>query len=238
MGFRIFVLLPALYISCTNHRAVPPHIMSSTVNAEDSLKKPYKEFLNEVDSSRKVLKGSLSRAVDSMKPVVLRKAGSYLVQLLANEFFQYWQGTPWDFNGSSEEPGKGTIACGYFVTTLLRDAGYPLNRVRLAICPSMTMMKALTSAKDVKNLSAMSYSEFCSNIKKAGENIYIAGLDYHTGFIVNDGTDQWFLHSNYINKKGVVKERLETSAALRSSETRYITCLSRNEKFLSSWLLK
>src|SRR6187455_2399459 len=33
-----------------------------------------------------------------------------------------WIGTAWNFNGTSEKPQQGSIACGYFVTTILRDA--------------------------------------------------------------------------------------------------------------------
>ena len=39
-----------------------------------------------------------------------------------------WIGTKWDFNGISEKPQQGNIACGYFVTTVLRDAGLNLAR--------------------------------------------------------------------------------------------------------------
>src|SRR4051812_5282380 len=43
-----------------------------------------------------------------------------------------WIGTAWNFYGTSEKPHEGTIACGYFVTTILRDAGVNLARIKLA----------------------------------------------------------------------------------------------------------
>jgi hypothetical protein len=90
----------------------------------------------------------------------------------------------------------------------------------LSICPSMIMMKALTSAKEIKNLSRFSYEQFSDYLKENGPAVFIVGLDYHTGFIVNDGNESWFIHSNYINKEGVVKERVSDSKALKSSKTR------------------
>ena len=32
-----------------------------------------------------------------------------------------WMGTPWDFSGTSQVPRKGSIACGYFVSTVGLD---------------------------------------------------------------------------------------------------------------------
>lgn len=98
-------------------------------------------------------------------------------------------------------------------------------------------MKELTSSKSIMNISSLDYDEFTNLIKSYGKALFIAGLDFHTGFIMNDGNEVWFIHSNYIMKAGVMKEKVKESLALKSSKTRYITCLSNNEKFLRSWLL-
>lgn len=98
------------------------------------------------------------------------------------------------------------------------------------------MMKELTSSKDIKNLSYLTYKEFGNWMRDYGKGLFIVGLDFHTGFIVNDGNEVWFMHSNYINKAGVLKEKLTESAALKSSKTRFITCLTENENFLRNWL--
>jgi len=98
------------------------------------------------------------------------------------------------------------------------------------------MMKALTGGK-VENKSSLNAEAFYLWMKNQGKGIYIAGLDFHTGFIVSDGRECWFLHSDYINKRGVIKEKLNESRAFRASGTRYITCLTNNTQFLSNWLL-
>src|ERR1700741_5295000 len=59
-----------------------------------------------------------------------------LVLFLRDSLLPCWYGTPWGFYGTTEEPGQGTIACGYFVTTVLRDAGCSLQRIKLAQYPS------------------------------------------------------------------------------------------------------
>src|SRR6188474_3208784 len=59
-------------------------------------------------------------------PVLLNK--QLLLNNIRDSLFTCWLGTPWDFYGTTQTPGKGKIACGYFVTTLLRDMGASVNR--------------------------------------------------------------------------------------------------------------
>src|SRR4029453_1954809 len=58
-----------------------------------------------------------------------------LINNIRDSLFVCWYGTAWDFNGITEEPGKGKIACGYFVTTILRDLGIPVKRYKHAQRP-------------------------------------------------------------------------------------------------------
>jgi hypothetical protein len=97
-------------------------------------------------------------------------------------------------------------------------------------------MKSLTPGQPLKNLSYLDYESFNNKLKDLGKGVYIIGLDFHTGFIVNDGTENWFIHSNYIARKGVTKEAILNSAALRSSKTRWLISLTNDKGFLQRWL--
>ncbi|HEX6192017.1 MAG TPA: hypothetical protein VFZ42_06620 [Chitinophagaceae bacterium] len=161
---------------------------------------------------------------------------NHWVNSISDSMYRYWSGTSWDFNGITNEPRNGQIACGYFVTAVLQHMGCRINRVKLSTCASMTMMKSLAPAQKIKNLSSLSYPAFNDRISEYGKGIYVIGLDFHTGFIINDGKENWFLHSNYINKKGVVKEKIWESAALKSSRTRFLVSLTGDRHFLENWL--
>lgn len=178
----------------------------------------------------------LSAPVGSERKILANAADS-LVEIIGKVFHDQWKGTPWDFNGATSKPKEGSIACGYFVTGLLEDAGYKLNRSKLSTCPSLTMMRTLTAPGEVENLSALPFEDFVKRINNRGVNLYIVGLDFHTGFIVNDGKEVWFLHSNYIKKIGVVKETMLESVALKASKTKFLVCLTDSKKFLTTWLL-
>ena len=73
-----------------------------------------------------------------------------------------WIGTQWAYSGTTEVPQKGSIACGYFVTTVLRDAGLPLARIRLAQCASEEMIKKLVGENYIKRFSNVIFKEFIS----------------------------------------------------------------------------
>ena len=122
-----------------------------------------------------------------------------------------WIGTAWDFNGTSEKPRQGSIACGYFVTTLLRDAGLSLSRIKLAQCASEQMITSLIQSKYISRFSNIAMEDFIQEIKTQGYGLYIVGLDNHTGFIYNDGKETWFIHSTFVGTRNVQKENAATS---------------------------
>jgi hypothetical protein len=160
----------------------------------------------------------------------------FWVKSIGTDLYSKWHGTPWDFNGTTEIPGQGSIACGYFVTTVLRDMGCNINRIKLAVCPSLQMMKSLSSHQIISNLSNLDAAGFNDYFNKQGKGVYVIGLDYHTGIIVNDGTETWLIHSYYVRRQGVIKEPISTSGALRSSKTKWVTSLTGNNGFLAKWL--
>lgn len=140
----------------------------------------------------------------------------------------YWIGTKWDFNGTTRTPQDGTIACGYFVTTVLDDFGIKLKRTQLAQQVSSVMITTLCEPKSIKHFSKIEQVETYLNGRNT-EEIFIVGLDFHTGFIIKDNAKLYFLHSNYIGKEGVVKEEIRNSKALLSSKSFMIGSVSQKE---------
>jgi hypothetical protein len=147
-----------------------------------------------------------------------------------------WIGTPWTFSGTTEKPGEGSIACGYFVTTVLRDAGLPVARVKLAQAASEEMIKTLVQPKYIQRFSNKPMEEFIAAINKSGAGLYVAGLDNHTGFIYHDGTEIWFIHSTFVGTRDVQYEKAATSIVLNSSKYKVVGKLSADEKVLERWI--
>lgn len=171
------------------------------------------------------------------KELLLAEAGLELQKIVVQSLVPPWYGTKWKFHGTSEEPGKGAIACGYFVTTLLRDAGVKLDRVKMAQQASENIIKSLVSRDSIKRFSNKPLKQFLSDVQKKGEGLYIVGLDYHVGFISVESSGIYFVHSSYQQPQAVIREIASESRILNDSKYRVIGKLN-DKKFLTGWLSK
>jgi len=199
----LFCLLCLIIIGCNKSKVESDN---DVISEKLEIKKiPYKEFLMSINK----------KTAEEKK--------SYLFKFINYDVPNYWMGTPWSFNGTSREPQKSTIACGYFVTNTLTDFGFDINRTYLAQQASSVMIKKL--CKNIKYFSSREDLE--KYILSENKNqVYIVGLDFHTGFITRDNKDTYSIHSNYIKNKGVVKELTQASQALNASKTFMIGTLN------------
>ncbi len=165
----------------------------------------------------------------------LELAQNYMSSMLVDSVFHYWLGTKWDFNGTTEKPRDGEIACGYFVTTTLRDLGIKLNRYKIAQKGATDIIKDLCNHSSIERFSKFEKLE--AHLSKVKEReILIVGLDYHVGFIYKKGDQSYFAHSNYIDRKGVEIELISESAALKSSNVYVLGNLTQNVDLAKNWL--
>jgi hypothetical protein len=139
-----------------------------------------------------------------------------LQKYFADSLLACWYGTAWDYNGTTTTPAIGKIARGYFITTTLQQTGLPVNRIKLAQCPSSELIRAVCNG--IKIYSNKPITEVVNSIKKEGQGIYIAGLDFHTGFIYYDGEEVYFIHASFYGNKCVTKEKAIDCAVLKNSK--------------------
>lgn len=236
-GIIVFLILAlgvaVVVIYCSPFRTFIPGVRNNTLTL--------KNYANEKDSvlkERDALAKQLKVAVEDQKKNIYKNAGLAFAEGLNDHLFQYWYETDWDFNGTSQEPGKGSIACGYFVTTLLRDMGVELDRVALAQSASEQMIKSLVAEKYIHRFSNYSIKDFVNEIKKLGDGIYLTGLDNHTGFIVCENGNVDFVHSDGGAPARVLKEVALNSVLLTASKYRVVGKITSDEEFLSKWLNK
>lgn len=157
--------------------------------------------------------------VEEAKEIPLRSAEERAFDERLSAIHRDWMGTEWTFSGTSRTPGQGSIACGYFVTTTLEQAGVAVDRVRLAQAASEKMILEITSRESIRRYSDASLENFLAGVKSQGEGYYIVGLDNHTGFlkVEQDGAIA-FIHSG--PGKGVVNELPANAPELANSRYR------------------
>jgi len=169
---------------------------------------------------------------------VVAQARSIVTESIFKEIFPAWYGTPWDFYGTTEVPQQGKIACGYFVSTVLRDAGWRVQRVRLAQQASENIVLSLTSEPHIKRFRRVPISDFVDAVKQWGPGLFVVGLDVHTGFIVNTSSEVYFIHSSYVDPYMVVREKALESKILAASNYRVLGRITADDLFIERWLLK
>ena len=167
---------------------------------------------------------------------LLSRARETVLGTLLRDLFPAWDGAPWDFNGITQVPGEGKIACGYFVTTCLRDAGFDLPRIKLAQQPSQTIIRSLADKAEIHLFYQRPISEIETHLKESGRGLYIVGLDCHTGFVVNDGRRQAFIHASYFDPpRAVIAEPLTSQNPLVQSKYRMIGKVL-GDRMMEKWI--
>ena len=199
----------------------------------------YKDVLAKLEVERAALASRYQQAASSAQQAdVMAQARTVVSRYIYTEIFPSWYGTAWDFYGTTEVPQQGKIACGYFVTTVLRDAGWRVQRSRLAQQASENIILSLTTDPYVKRFRRVAITDFVTAVKTWGVGIYVVGLDIHTGFIVNTGAEVYFIHSSYVEPYTVVRERASESKILAASKYRVLGKVTADGRFIEKWLLQ
>ena len=176
---------------------------------------PKSASAGEVDKRNNVSKANMSKIfanVCGMMRSVLNLAGANLEP--GNGVFPFWVGRQWDYNGYTNTPYKGTIACGYFVSTTLKHIGFKWNRYELAKMYSQQIVEDVCDTSYVfDNLLKLR-----RHLLFEDDNLFIIGLSSHVGLILKRGDQLYFMHSNYYDLKGPDKELLLESPAIKDSD--------------------
>ncbi|HKR21063.1 MAG TPA: hypothetical protein VJS17_00660 [Pyrinomonadaceae bacterium] len=220
-----FLASKSAYVEPTNS---PSENHSTTPN--------YKQSLATLESRRLSLASRYQHASATERAAVIAEARTLITRSIYDDLFPAWYGTPWDFNGTSEIPQQGKIACGYFVSTILRDTGLKVQRVRLAQQASENIILSLTTNRFVKRFRRVAVNDFVNAVKQWGSGIYIVGLDVHVGFVVNTGDEVYFIHSSYVEPYAVVKEKAIESKILATSNYRVLGSVFADDLLINNWL--
>ncbi len=198
----------------------------------------YNDVRTEIEAARVSLASRYRQTTTpTQQAEIIAEAREAITQSIYVGIFPFWYGTAWDFNGTTQTPGQGKIACGYFVSTVLSDTGLRVQRAKLAQQASEIIILSLTTEAHIKRFRRASISDFVEAVRDWGPGLYVVGLDIHTGFIVNIGGDVYFIHSSYVEPYSVVRENAIESKILVASKYRVIGKVSADDQFIVNWLV-
>ncbi len=167
--------------------------------------------------------------------------GDFFEKNLVDNIIPYWYDTKWSFDGHTETPQQGNIACGYFVSTTLRDVGVQLQRITLA--QQAPDEEALTLACGYDVLNIYQYSYFGGEVvqemrQKLKDGIYFVALPKtHVVFLLKRKNEVFFIHSGKTAGKMRI-ELVETCYFLKKFQVFKVVPLSNNPLFLDKWWKK
>lgn len=200
-----------------------------------AIQSEYDSVCNSIELMRTRLADSLKHALSEEEETrILEQARSFLFSMMSGEVFPLWFGTAWDFNGITETPQSGQIACGYFVSTTLKHVGFKMNRYKVAQQASEIIVKSLCSKEQV--VEKHSLQELMAYVRSSEEELFIVGLDNHVGFLEKSADGTFFTHSNYMDPVAVEREKAIDSDALSSSNRYVVGHFLRDERNLRRWL--
>jgi len=196
----------------------------------------YKEALVQLQARRNSWLASYRLGSGELaKDSILVLAGKDLENTLVQSLFPFWYGTAWDFNGISNVPGEGQIACGYFVSTTLKHSGCNLNRYKVAQQSSKKACEIFALGDSVHRYQPVDVEDFKSKTAYLADGLYCIGLDYHVGYLLKRDGRYFFIHSSYVGIDGVSIEPIEEAQAFYS-QVYFLSAITSNKAFVKRWI--
>jgi hypothetical protein len=228
-----------LCLSCTSPETPQksPTLTSLTQTPQTpSARLQYQTNLGVLAQARGELQQRYQGATLKERSVILTQAKAIVFTALREQIFPAWYGTSWDYSGTTQTPGEGKIACGYFVSTTLRDVGFRVERIKMAQQASENIIRTLISEPLIWRFRKTGAVPVIEKVKERGEGLYLVGLDNHVGYLSNDAGKVSFCHASYLDPGAVTCEPAETAQALRSNY--YVLGELLNDELLLRWLMQ
>lgn len=198
----------------------------------------YDELLKSLGIWREKIRARHRAARTAEARIAAEEDARVLLETTLPAMMRCWLGTPWDFNGTADGPGLKPVACGYFVSTVLKDAGFQVDRYKLAQQPSSRILTSFVSKDDCRLLVDIPYERFTGAVEAMEPGIYLVGLDTHVAFLVVEEKGFRFIHSSGADPWCVVEEGREQAEVLKRSRWRMMANLTADKGLMRKWLAR
>ncbi|MEY3898100.1 MAG: hypothetical protein RLZZ214_3621 [Verrucomicrobiota bacterium] len=198
--------------------------------------KTYAVLTKDLERWRKDLAARHQKAKSATARTAVEADARAVLEQALPAMMRCWLGTPWNFNGTAKGPGAGKIACGYFVATVLKDAGFRVDRYQLAQQASENILRSFLPKESCDLSVGKDYQAFASDAEKREPGVYLVGLDTHVAFLVVGDEGFRFIHSSGSQPWCVVEENRADAGVLQRSKWRMLGNLTADPGALRRWL--
>jgi hypothetical protein len=134
----------------------------------------------------------------------------------------YWLGTRWALGApQTTVPQSGKVNCGTFVGRVLHDVGFEVKVKKLQRQPSQLIIKSFVGGRRVQKFSNASMKKFLSSVRDMGPGLYIIGLDFHVGLLLQTEDDLRFIHASF-ETETVVNEPANVAMPITTSKYKVV----------------
>lgn len=194
----------------------------------------YQAVLESVEKTRKFWAEQYKQATSAARSdEVLALAGVALEEAVAVDIAHFWYGTRFDKNGTAEVPGEGEIACSYFITTLLQEAGMNVERVKIAQQGALDIAKIICQPQNLTHCTAPAEVE--ALMAKKGKGLYIIAFNFHVGFLYNNGYETRLIHASPLPPSTVANIPMKGARSFDYSPFYDIGRLADNKDLIRKW---
>lgn len=225
-------------VQLKNQKAVSFPFFEALENQKGQNQEPklnYDTLLTRIQTQRAHLSKQYQSANSEERSKIIVRSRNYIKQMIVDTMFEAWKGTPYDYSGMTEKPGQGGIACGYFITTVLKHAGFDVERMALAQKKSLYI--AQTLSEEIHRYPNSSTGEFLKSMKEQPNGLYVLGLSQHAGFMIVRDSALVTCHAAYYPPLEVVQEKAGQSQAIQSSSYKVVGRLF-TDALMKKWLNK
>lgn len=253
--FSSIQIITILFISCKKQQTISVNSQNETNITENTLSSQDEEpviFEHYIDSTKLGLnykpKGNYTTILQQIQQqrskfkteyvanpeTTIDSVSHYFTQTLLNDIIPHWYHTTWAYEGHTNIPNDGEIACGYFVSTTLKHFGFNLNRYKMAQQAGLNEALSLQEKAKLNIFRNVTYDSLKEKLLKKSEGLYFVGLSNHVGYLLIKDKELYFIHSSYCDYE-VVIELAEHSYCFES-DIYVIADLSNNKPLLKKWL--
>lgn len=235
---HLFVYMALFFFSCSDEKRILPYgnnFYSTLAElSEEKFQSAYTSIKENNELKRKCWEKEITNTNDKKK--LIKKARDHFYSTITDSIFMYWYGTEWDFNGITQKPREGNIACGYFVTTTLSHCGLKVERAHLAQQPASNIIKTVCKESTIKTFSNGNLKGLMKHMKNSKDGLFIIGLDNHVGFVDKRDTALYMIHSSGMSPFEVTIERMEESNPIIRSQLHMVGSITENDDLFVKWI--
>ncbi|MBL4634058.1 MAG: hypothetical protein JKY56_09300, partial [Kofleriaceae bacterium] len=112
--------------------------------------------------------------------------------------------------------------------------GFRVHVKKLQRQPSQLIIKSFVGGKRIRKFSNASMKRFLSSVREMGPGLFIIGLDFHVGFLLQTKDDLRFVHASY-ETLTVVNQDAASAMPITSSNYKVVGKLLTKGN-IDSWL--